>query len=86
MLKGIGWLWEHDGYDWELLVEYNKGITYIWLTRGDLYAAKMLVSASKPKGMNLCCRRFEPWPEDVERRFNKVVKDAIADVATKAVR
>lgn len=72
----VSWLWEHDGYDWELLVEYNKGITYIWLTRGNLYAAKMLVSASKPKGMNLCCRRFEPWPEEVERQFDEVVAAA----------
>ena len=76
MLKEQVWRWEHDGNDWELIVEYDMGLIRIWLKRDDLYAAKMLVSPMRPQGIDLDCRRCEPWPEEVQRQFDEVVAAA----------
>jgi len=80
MLKEQAWKWDHGGDEWELLVEHNHGLHYIWLTVNDVSAATVRATPSKPYPVDLCCRRYEPWPEDVQRQFDEVVKAAIKAV------
>lgn len=80
MLKEQAWKWEHGGDEWELLVEHCHGLHHIWLSANDVSAAKVKVTPARPYQVDLCCRRCEPWPEDVQRQFDEVVEAAIKGV------
>ena len=83
MLTGQAWRWiDADDRGWELLVEYDGDIRYIWLERDDELAAKVLFSRRDPDGSEpIWGRRFEPWPREVWKQF-----DAVHEAARKAVR
>jgi hypothetical protein len=75
MLREQRWKWRAGFTELELRIEYNGGDVYIWLERENERAASMVFSDGS-SGVEPRERRFEPWPEEVQRQFDFFVAAA----------
>jgi len=64
-------MWCDDAYEWELLIDYSECMPTIRMWRDGKIIANRIILADGSECESP--RKFEPWPEFIEHRFDEAV-------------